>query len=249
MPLHPGVFHTTSGGEVVKPSTGISRSELQGMAYSSRGVLNVVVVVVLSILMDLLQSSEALNPSCNHLADEGTAVEYVERALKFYYEAQDDICLPFFYKGNGGNANRFTRFRDCMKTCSKRVSQLYPAGGKVCILSPDKGVCLAHLLRWHYNSTQRGCDVFLYGGCGGNGNRFQSREECQKMCSPLSTKTMLEKSAASSAPSGLDTGAVTGIVLGCMFAATVAATLTVFFLQRKKHSGKKKVNGEAVEMS
>lgn len=38
---------------------------------------------------------------------------------------------------------------------------------------------------WYFKSTTRRCEPFVYGGCGGNANRFQSVEECHRICYPL----------------------------------------------------------------
>ena len=42
------------------------------------------------------------------------------------------------------------------------------------------GPCRAYKSMWTYNNG--GCEVFLYGGCKGNGNRFKELSECKKMC-------------------------------------------------------------------
>uniref|UniRef100_A0A3P9NWZ1 BPTI/Kunitz inhibitor domain-containing protein n=1 Tax=Poecilia reticulata TaxID=8081 RepID=A0A3P9NWZ1_POERE len=34
-----------------------------------------------------------------------------------YYKPEEDKCLPFFYQGEGGNANRFRSERHCNSTC------------------------------------------------------------------------------------------------------------------------------------
>jgi hypothetical protein len=45
------------------------------------------------------------------------------------------------------------------------------------------GPCKAIKERWYYNPSRGCCEKFLYGGCQGNSNNFQSYEECNKMCS------------------------------------------------------------------
>ena len=36
--------------------------------------------------------------------------------------------------------------------------------------------------RWAYNSQTGQCQSFVYGGCEGNGNNFESREDCEESC-------------------------------------------------------------------
>ena len=35
---------------------------------------------------------------------------------------------------------------------------------------------------WYYNSVSRQCEPLLYGGCGGNGNRYQTEADCEGFC-------------------------------------------------------------------
>ena len=41
------------------------------------------------------------------------------------------------------------------------------------------GVCYASVERWTYNALTGKCQPFSYGGCGGNGNNFVNRIECE----------------------------------------------------------------------
>ncbi len=36
--------------------------------------------------------------------------------------------------------------------------------------------------KWSYNLLTSKCEKFIYGGCGGNQNRFDTKEECMKTC-------------------------------------------------------------------
>ncbi|XP_038652781.1 collagen alpha-6(VI) chain-like [Scyliorhinus canicula] len=51
-----------------------------------------------------------------------------------------------------------------------------------CALNPDQGACYNYSLKWHFEKTLRICKRFWYGGCGGNKNRFETREECEALC-------------------------------------------------------------------
>ena len=50
------------------------------------------------------------------------------------------------------------------------------------MLEPEHGPCKARILRYHYNSSSGKCEVFTYGGCGGNKNNFVRIDECQAVC-------------------------------------------------------------------
>ena len=54
-----------------------------------------------------------------------------------------------------------------------------------CHLQPDSGTCRAHTPQWFYNVTSQQCQVFVYGLCGGNDNRFHTPEDCYSQCEAL----------------------------------------------------------------
>ena len=51
-----------------------------------------------------------------------------------------------------------------------------------CKFPPVSGMCLAYMPSFFYNATSGMCESFVYGGCGGNDNRFTSVDECMKTC-------------------------------------------------------------------
>uniref|UniRef100_A0A8C4URB0 BPTI/Kunitz inhibitor domain-containing protein n=1 Tax=Falco tinnunculus TaxID=100819 RepID=A0A8C4URB0_FALTI len=46
----------------------------------------------------------------------------------------------------------------------------------------DEGDCQRYTLRWYYNQRVTDCRPFVYSGCRGNLNRFDSKEECELRC-------------------------------------------------------------------
>nr|CAH8840393.1 unnamed protein product [Trichobilharzia regenti] len=52
----------------------------------------------------------------------------------------------------------------------------------VCFYKDDEGPCKASNTRFYYNATVGSCAMFIYGGCYGNENNFQSEEECKQKC-------------------------------------------------------------------
>ncbi|XP_072852588.2 protease inhibitor 1 [Pogona vitticeps] len=53
---------------------------------------------------------------------------------------------------------------------------------EICRLPPDVGPCKAYVKRYFYNVTSHKCELFIYGGCQGNQNNFESLEKCQDKC-------------------------------------------------------------------
>ncbi|XP_012518700.1 PREDICTED: collagen alpha-4(VI) chain-like [Propithecus coquereli] len=53
-----------------------------------------------------------------------------------------------------------------------------------CSMDPMEGECQDYTLKWYYDKEERACQQFWYGSCGGNANRFETREECEAQCDP-----------------------------------------------------------------
>ncbi|XP_029789149.1 tissue factor pathway inhibitor [Suricata suricatta] len=66
-----------------------------------------------------------------------------------------------------------------------------------CALKADNGPCRAILTRFFFNIHTQQCEEFIYGGCEGNLNRFESLEKCEQICMgdilKTRTETTLEK--------------------------------------------------------
>uniref|UniRef100_A0A8C2QAF9 BPTI/Kunitz inhibitor domain-containing protein n=1 Tax=Cyprinus carpio TaxID=7962 RepID=A0A8C2QAF9_CYPCA len=42
------------------------------------------------------------------------------------------------------------------------------------------GHCTEYILLWYYYAVSGECRPFVYGGCGGNRNRFSSKQDCER---------------------------------------------------------------------
>ncbi|XP_017097913.2 kunitz-like toxin PcKuz3 [Drosophila bipectinata] len=42
--------------------------------------------------------------------------------------------------------------------------------------------CEAYIPSWTYNSSSNECIKFIYGGCRGNDNRFDTKQACEEKC-------------------------------------------------------------------
>ncbi|KAL9972345.1 hypothetical protein ACROYT_G018630 [Oculina patagonica] len=60
----------------------------------------------------------------------------------------------------------------------------------ICKLKPESGMCMAYFQKWYFNTSVNQCMTFVYGGCRGNGNRFDSKKECEKRCLPANDKEL-----------------------------------------------------------
>ncbi|KAG8516266.1 Collagen alpha-4(VI) chain [Galemys pyrenaicus] len=60
----------------------------------------------------------------------------------------------------------------------------YPVWGP-CSMDRLEGECHEYVLRWYFDKGQRACQQFWYGSCGGNANRFETKEDCEAQCVPV----------------------------------------------------------------
>lgn len=62
----------------------------------------------------------------------------------------------------------------------------------MCDLTFLTGPCRGYFSRYGYDTSQKKCVTFIYGGCQGNGNNFKSEEECIAKCSSSFFKNIFE---------------------------------------------------------
>ncbi len=51
-----------------------------------------------------------------------------------------------------------------------------------CQITADPGPCTAELIKFFYDSMAQRCRQFIYGGCDGNKNNFNTEAECLQTC-------------------------------------------------------------------
>ncbi|CAL8294093.1 unnamed protein product [Boreogadus saida] len=191
-------------------------------------------LLLCGILLAAFHTSHSNIPEfCNLPSDAGTGSE---RGTLIYYDPSDDNCYPFMYKGEGGNQNRFTNERDCVKNCSTIAEQRYPEDEReACHLPLVKGsVCTSFSLRFFYDPIHDKCKPFLWKGCLGNGNRFLSQQMCNETCDGIHDEGEGEEEAESDTPVALICGLSFGIL------GAIIIIVVVVLMVKSKDDPKKK---------
>jgi len=85
--------------------------------------------------------------------------------MAFFYEATARPPNDVQSDGRSHAIDRFATIRLCRRD-----------------LSTGSSDCPAAIKRWYYDSSSQSCRSFAYTGCGGNDNRFDSRDECERIC-------------------------------------------------------------------
>jgi hypothetical protein len=114
---------------------------------------------------------------------------------QFYYDHRSDSCYEFDYSGCEGNKNRFQDKESCERKCRQQPSAVTPSipqvlttvppmepKSPICLVPVNYGDCDNSITAYYYDAEHQMCQAFVYGGCGGNANRFQTEEQCERLC-------------------------------------------------------------------
>ena len=132
---------------------------------------------------------------CSLPSDTGNCRAYIP---SYYFNAVFQRCVDFIYGGCGGNENRFTTLNECEERCGRKQARPAPTPVPrepepetldtpaptvdICSLPSVAGRCKAYLPSYYFNAVFQRCVGFIYGGCGGNENRFTTLDECEERC-------------------------------------------------------------------
>ena len=105
--------------------------------------------------------------------------------IKWFFDHDYGGCSKFWFancedsEGNSTEEIKGNKF-DNEKTCEKHC--MSPQGSGRCYLPKVKGPCKASLSRFYFDRKWNKCMEFSYSGCLGNGNNFETIEECNEAC-------------------------------------------------------------------
>ncbi|XP_050666012.1 papilin-like isoform X2 [Leptidea sinapis] len=111
------------------------------------------------------------NDYCVPEADPGPCTQFEEM---WAFSVTSGTCKRFRFGGCGGNNNRFPDLKTCLSICAPDQ--------EVCQQPMQAGPCQGSFMKWFFDAATGSCSQFTYGGCQGNDNRFDSREDCERRC-------------------------------------------------------------------
>jgi hypothetical protein len=108
---------------------------------------------------------------------------------RWYYDQETGKCHQFIYGGCGGNGNRYSSEEECLRSCRGHQQ----ATSEACDLPAETGVCRGFFPRYFFDRTSGTCKKFVYGGCGGNENNFETIEDCLSTCAAAASSPCEEE--------------------------------------------------------
>ncbi|XP_026316323.1 papilin-like [Hyposmocoma kahamanoa] len=121
--------------------------------------------------------------ACTLRPDDGTCKEN-SVVTRYFWNETTQNCQKFTYSGCGGNANNFRTEMLCQENCNP-----YP---KLCTLEAEPGPCRGAFKRFFWNNDEKECQEFIYGGCQGNNNNFETLQACRDTCDTYPGSCQLE---------------------------------------------------------
>ncbi|XP_035221980.1 papilin-like isoform X2 [Stegodyphus dumicola] len=115
-------------------------------------------------------AAEPSKVDCSASADSGHCYASL---IRYFYDQNEGTCKNFTYGGCGGNSNNFYTEEECRENCEAT---------SVCEQAKMAGTCTGAFRRYYFNKLSGQCELFVYGGCGGNGNNFLTKEHCESLC-------------------------------------------------------------------
>lgn len=104
------------------------------------------------------------------------------------FKQNNDYSINVFIKSLTTNKivfatkSRYNLPRDRVLAQPLTIAVAYVGRPQECTLPPIQGPCEAAMTKYYFNLQSNQCEPFVYGGCQGNENRFNTQQECILKC-------------------------------------------------------------------
>jgi hypothetical protein len=127
---------------------------------------------------------------------------------RWHFNTTSMSCGSFNYGGCLENKNNFFTESECENACEAFVPHQLKSGisddnsglikqksGSVSDGCSEEmkvvGRCRMAAEKWSWNQETSKCEMFIFGGCGENGNNYPSKKKCEKKCSYLASQRVM----------------------------------------------------------
>ncbi|XP_075298685.1 amyloid beta precursor like protein 2 isoform X3 [Opisthocomus hoazin] len=117
----------------------------------------------------------------------GTAVEEDEDGEDEGEEEEEEVVEDRDYYYDSYKVDDYNEETPTEPSSDKAVPEKEVSSDmkSVCSQEAMTGPCRAVMPRWYFDPNKRKCIRFIYGGCGGNRNNFESEEYCMAVCKKM----------------------------------------------------------------
>ncbi|KFP79342.1 Amyloid-like 2, partial [Acanthisitta chloris] len=117
----------------------------------------------------------------------GTAVEEDEDEDDEGEEEEEDVVEDRDYYYDSYKVDDYNEETPTEPSSDKAVAEKEVSSDMKAVCSQEAmtGPCRAVMPRWYFDANKRKCIRFIYGGCGGNRNNFESEEYCMAVCKKM----------------------------------------------------------------
>ncbi|CAJ0955610.1 unnamed protein product, partial [Mesorhabditis belari] len=105
---------------------------------------------------------------CSASCDQGVKV----RTRLFFYAEHEARCSNI----------KLMEKENCVLQSCKRLIEAHSE--EICAQPKEEGQCKGAFPRYWFNSENKRCERFIYSGCKGNENQFNTEDECRRACIP-----------------------------------------------------------------
>lgn len=118
-----------------------------------------------------------------------------------------------------------------------------------CTDPPRTGPCRAKFIHWYYDPLSKKCHRFTFGGCDGNENNFEKKQECIKTCDGVTESDVFPKSLFERLDQEEDenSGSITLAVILSVGIMALLAILAYCLLKARRKRTHRPVNNTAHE--
>ncbi|KRZ50099.1 Papilin [Trichinella nativa] len=175
--IHPPGVHKSDDVSIKPHST--TTAETEKVTTSQASSIPTLTTVKPAVMVEQMKIAEDVDPVCSLPRDSGPCMDFM---MKWFYNAVTGKCEQFQYGSCGGNSNNFDTEDMCKLRCVSGAHALGVEIPAACSEEKDPGPCFGYIVRFYYNPRNMRCEVFVYGGCGGNSNNFETKEACNQIC-------------------------------------------------------------------
>ncbi|XP_064398674.1 leishmanolysin-like peptidase isoform X2 [Halichondria panicea] len=129
-------------------------------------------------------SSDGLSVECSSLLDGFVSLIYncsLNNRSSTVCGPGPIFSLPMDGLGPGSYTYNITAFSPDGQRSTSVIAFAVPVN---CDMEADTGSCFALIPRYFFNAKTGKCEMFTYGGCGGNNNNYKTLQECTQQCNP-----------------------------------------------------------------